>query len=159
MPDHIIDLARAAALAKDRAEGKAGPADPKAHPGWAPFIAQIEQLRKVGRAPVKKVFDLLWLGYRNGFEEAVRQVSASFQSGNFKLEGYPPSYWVRLKELAADVAAGVEEDGYADDLSERASRLATYFAENEQVTEETEPEDLDFEDIETEAVDEEPASE
>ena len=143
MPDHIIDLARAAALAKDRAEGKAGPADPKAHPGWASFIAQIEQLRKVGRAPVKKVFDLLWLGYRNGFEEAVRQVSASFQSGNFKMEGYPPSYWVRLKELCLEMR---------DSKPDTIEAVIDYLAENEQVTAEAEPEDLDFEDIETEVI-------
>jgi hypothetical protein len=96
----VIDLSQAARLAAAKAAGKA-PLAADAHPGWRTFIARMERERAAGRNYVKKTFDTLWAGYRIGFEDCASAVSNAFQTGDFKMEGQPASWWVDLRGLAA----------------------------------------------------------
>lgn len=133
MADRIIDLGeaarRAAAASAAKQAGTPPPApqmEPQAHPAWQGFMGRMTRLNLLGKMPPKAKRDLLWAGYVGGFEDAIQMVQSSFQTGNFMMEGHPPSWWTELLGLATAVAGCVEEDGYADDLNEKADALATH---------------------------------
>ncbi len=100
----IIDLGEAARLAKLRTENPqpkvSTQEEREASPIWASFQAIIANERANGRVHPKKTVDLLWGGYSAGYQACAQAVSHSFQTGNFTLEGHPPEWWTKLRDLA-----------------------------------------------------------
>lgn len=138
----VIDLGAAARAAGERAkaatEGRPAPVSPQEHPAWHVFEQEMTKLKALGKLPIVKVRNILWGGFRAGFEACANQVSQSFQTGNFTMEGHPPAWWTELRDLTT---AFIEEydASHPEDHSEALENIRFHLESGQVETDDDAP--------------------